>query len=487
MFVRYISHEVRTPLNTAIIGIEVLLEQVNQRNKDHLNILDQLETLGDIRCSCDIAVNVLNELLTFDKLEAGTLMVEKVDIPFMKFVQETVQPFQIQARKKEITLSVQNVCKNHVVVASSIVNGDRNKLAQILRNLVSNALKFTPVGGQVDVKVDVIRSDDGSDENMVKVDIVDSGAGVSKENQRKLFKEIVQFNPGTLQGGGGSGLGLYISYGIASLHDGSLSVFSEGEGHGCTFTLTLPVILSIVSPSSHSSPAVAYGSNSRTPVREFVSLQSPSSHQAVHLPFPRSPNSPFSDSSVIYLTTGNSSRVFERHHIHNNLENVRVITREEDDEKMDEQDLIPRPNGRLLEKMKQMKVLLVDDSDLSRKMLSRLLKTRFTNCREANNGKQAVKMAMDEDGPADIIIMDANMPVMSGLEATKKLRGKKFEGIIIGLTGNVTQEDLDAYLSSGADVVLTKPLAIRELETAIYALLGDEFLPFCGVRNKRDH
>ena len=93
MFVRYISHEVRTPLNTAIMGLHVLAEEMN-RNK-YINH-DTLDTLNDIKNACDVSVNVLNELLIFDKLESGNLMLEMTRFPVMPFIEEVVRPFQAQ-------------------------------------------------------------------------------------------------------------------------------------------------------------------------------------------------------------------------------------------------------------------------------------------------------------------------------------------------------------------------------------------------------
>ena len=91
MFIRYITHEVRTPLNTAIMGLDLLSEDSTiNGNKDNL------KTVTDIKTSCDVAVNVLNELLMFDKLEGGTLLLERVEIDIIEFMQEVVQLFQIQ-------------------------------------------------------------------------------------------------------------------------------------------------------------------------------------------------------------------------------------------------------------------------------------------------------------------------------------------------------------------------------------------------------
>ena len=93
MFVRYISHEVRTPLNTAIMGLQVLAEEISKNR--NMNA-DTLDTLNDVKNACDVSVNVLNELLIFDKLESGNLMLEMTRFPVMEFIEEVVRSFQVQ-------------------------------------------------------------------------------------------------------------------------------------------------------------------------------------------------------------------------------------------------------------------------------------------------------------------------------------------------------------------------------------------------------
>ena len=144
-----------------------------------------------------------------------------------------------------------------------VINIDPHQLSQVIRNLVSNALKFTNKPGLVKVTVDVVprsmyvmSSKNAAKNNKVSVGIIspdmsrsshflrltvtDFGAGISEQNQAKLFKGIIQFNPGKLQEGKGTGLGLYISKGIVDTHKGQIWVESKGEGQGTTFTMILP-------------------------------------------------------------------------------------------------------------------------------------------------------------------------------------------------------------------------------------------------------
>eukprot|EP00607_Mallomonas_marina_P001790 CAMPEP_0182439134 /NCGR_PEP_ID=MMETSP1167-20130531/86247_1 /TAXON_ID=2988 /ORGANISM="Mallomonas Sp, Strain CCMP3275" /LENGTH=544 /DNA_ID=CAMNT_0024632757 /DNA_START=687 /DNA_END=2318 /DNA_ORIENTATION=+ len=231
-FMRYISHEIRTPLNIVIAGLKVLEEDI-ERN---LPATELVETILDIRSSCGTAVDTLSEMLTYDKVETKKMTLDVTPILLAPFIQECLRPFYLQAGAKGVTLDVHieaNVLR--------YIRGDGHKLSQVIRNLVSNALKFTPTEGNVQVNVSMTQLQiNNTKEECWCMDVIDSGAGISPENQKKLFKDVVQFNAGKLQAGGGTGLGLFIAKGIVDLHKGQLKVFSAGEGSGTTFTLIVP-------------------------------------------------------------------------------------------------------------------------------------------------------------------------------------------------------------------------------------------------------
>jgi len=219
MFVRYISHEVRTPLNTALMGLQVLIEELSLST--HTSNKENFQIVVDIKTSTEIAINVLNELLAFDKLESGTLILEKTELNVVELVEKTLQPFYIQSKRAQVSLSLEMNPQNFVSSQNSyFIHVDENKIAQVIRNLVSNGLKFTPKNGKVTVFLDIVnRTEILMSNNEIKLDkmkqlqisVVDTGPGISEENQAKLFKSIIQFHPGKLQkgGGGGSGIGLY--------------------------------------------------------------------------------------------------------------------------------------------------------------------------------------------------------------------------------------------------------------------------------------
>lgn len=223
-YVRYVSHEIRTPLNIVNLGLELVEGQLDQK-KPYVEILKSIQ---EVRAACQVGVDILNDLLAYEKLQSGLMTMEKKLVDPVDFFRAATDPFHIVAMQKNITLCFTNTIERNNV----LVNIDETKVAQIVRNLLSNAIKFTPDGGTVKATVFAKNSS-------VELVVQDSGPGISLENQKKLFNNVVQFHANAQQGGGGSGVGLWISKKIADLHGGTISVHSDGEGHGARFTFVL--------------------------------------------------------------------------------------------------------------------------------------------------------------------------------------------------------------------------------------------------------
>ena len=236
-----------------------------------------------------------------------------------------------------------------------------------------------------------------------------------QENLPKLFHEIVQFDPDKLQNGGGSGFGLWITKSIVDLHGGRVFAHSEGEGTGCTFTVDIPAT---VQATPLDMPAKT---PSETPETSLQVLQSSSA------------------STAVSQFVGPPRRAVGQ------VDNT------------DEAEF-PHTTRR--------RVLVVDDAPVSRRMLCRSLKHRFLTV-EAVDGVDAVeqvRISMDEDSEDDrycAILMDYEMPRMNGPAAVKAIRSLGFTGTIIGVTGNALPEDVEMFLSHGADEVLLKPVDVE--------------------------
>eukprot|EP01042_Synura_sphagnicola_P036670 gene36670-biopygen16917 len=127
MFIRYISHEMRTPLNTAFLGLKLLSDDLRRDGSS----ADRLDTVKDVKESCDIAINILNELLVFDKLQTGLLHLESEHVAPWSFIQDTVKTFYIQARAADITLEFENTDTVPAQLQDTYIVADKHKLEQV--------------------------------------------------------------------------------------------------------------------------------------------------------------------------------------------------------------------------------------------------------------------------------------------------------------------------------------------------------------------
>ena len=253
--IRYLSHEMRTPLNTVFIGLDYIIAELRKVKEailhfpHPLRITDEgsssfknqsdvaeisggkideiLVTAHHVLDSCHTALETLNDLLTLDKIDDGKFEVSTSLIKPGKIIESCAGPFSIHAREKKIQFSVRFLDltdpsseMNGILLKNYVLNCDTFKISQVIRNLLSNALKFTPPCGSVSVTVQVLVHDpktskvDNADkkfQHILRVSVTDSGPGISAEDQKKLFGKYVQFNAGALQSGKGSGLGLWIS------------------------------------------------------------------------------------------------------------------------------------------------------------------------------------------------------------------------------------------------------------------------------------
>lgn len=429
-FVRFVSHEVRTPLNSVGMGLTLMKEEMAQslgyKSAESMVAEDgetkassddssgsSMDTAArewfgladEIQSNTQTAVDVLNDLLNYDKIENGSLSLELTVIPIWKLIEQTVLEFKLPMNAKSITLSfnlpTKDGHKNHKVV------GDAVRLSQVLRNLISNAIKFTPEGGSIDIEASWLQEDTSKTQdklfelkghNMIScqssgkmiVTVKDSGAGMTKEQLKKLFGKGVQFNVNELQHGNGSGLGLYISKGIVEQHEGQLLCDSKGLGCGTSFMM-------------------------RVPVYDFTKQ-----------------------------------------------EEEKMETRSVDNEEGFED---------LAYEDSKLRILVVDDSISNRKLLCRLLKNKGHVNSQAEDGLVAVQMvreAEEKGEPFDLVLMDYEMPNMTGPEAARKIRSYGLDVFIVGVTGNLMPEDVDYFHECGAGAILSKPFRMSELDNLIF-------------------
>jgi signal transduction histidine kinase len=220
-FLANMSHELRTPMN-AILGFsEVLSEGMFGEINDK-----QAEYLRDILDSGRHLLSLINDILDLSKIEAGRMELEPTDFDLLSAIDNALTLVRERAGRRGIALG------REVDERVGMIRGDERKVKQVLLNLLSNALKFTPEGGRIDVRAAV-------SDGMAEVSIADTGVGIAPEDQEAVFEEFRQVGTADKKVEG-TGLGLTLSRKFIELHGGRISVKSQ-LGEGSTFTFALPM------------------------------------------------------------------------------------------------------------------------------------------------------------------------------------------------------------------------------------------------------
>ena len=225
-FLTNISHDLRTPLN-ALMGLTRLLmdSPLTEEQKSWLDLMDS---------SAHALLGLLNDVLDLSRIEAGKLDIEKVPFRLHETLEELSTLYAGQAHAKSMEWKLQ-LASN----LPNMVEGDPGRLRQVVANLLSNALKFTPKGGQIRVSAQVHSSAQGQ-QRMLRLQVQDTGVGIAKDHQATIFDAFTQADASTARRFGGSGLGLAICAKLTRLMGGRIELASE-LGKGSTFTVTLPL------------------------------------------------------------------------------------------------------------------------------------------------------------------------------------------------------------------------------------------------------
>ena len=230
-FVSMVSHELRTPLTSIAGYVDLILTDETVGELSEL----QREFLGITQNNTRRLISITNDLLDLSRLESGKLALHREPLDITLLIRELLPSFQPGLDEKRQTFTL------HLPEKASKVLGDADRITQILSNLLSNAHKYTPEEGHIDLSVEIT-------EPVARVEVTDSGIGLSTVEQAKLFTPFYRAHNPAAEAVGGTGLGLVITRSLVEMQGGEIGVSSE-PGQGSTFGFTLP-LAEVLEPST---------------------------------------------------------------------------------------------------------------------------------------------------------------------------------------------------------------------------------------------
>ena len=507
-FLSRMSHEMRTPMN-AIIGMTQIAAQTNSVEK-----LKYCLSMIDI--SSTHLLGLINDILDMSKIEAGKLEIESVTMHIEDILIKVCNIMRESVEKKDINVSLS--------FTEEIMNqyyGDAMRLSQVVTNLMSNAVKFTPEHGKIWVSVAKASENEGA--SVFRFTVKDNGIGMAEEQVKKLFSAFEQGDGSITRKYGGTGLGLVISKNIIEKMGGTIWVDSKlGEGSSFIFEIPLTPVEVTEKAEPHNMNglriaiveeeesdrgylcSIAHWFGVETDSYENIETAIPVIRQAGDNGQPYTalyigcnsdePNRFDALSSALEGVDKKAVVLTTQLHTWNNIES---LARKAGYEQCLVKPLFPTtflaslqnvimPQDGALQKenfedevpdFSDIKLLLAEDVPLNREIFRALLEDTKISIDEAENGQQAVDLFQKNPERYNIIIMDIQMPVMNGFDATKAIRSLDVHRAgtipIVALTANAFKEDVDKCISAGMNSHLKKPIEMEHLYETIALYCGE--------------